>query len=60
MKLNRKNGDINFDNAQKLAGLNYDVQSGESVPFFIVFPSKSRILGLKYKVEFEGFEKVVE
>jgi predicted Zn finger-like uncharacterized protein len=60
MKLNRKNGDINFDNAQKLAGLNYDVQSGESVPFFIVFPSKSRILGLKYKVEVEGFEKVVE
>lgn len=57
MKLNRRNGDINFDNPQKLAGLNYDVQSGESVPFFIVFPSKGRILGLKYSVEVEGFER---
>lgn len=56
MKLNRKNGDIDFDNPKKLAGLNYGVQSGESVPFFIVFPSKSRILGLKYNIKVEGFE----
>lgn len=56
MKLNRRNGDIDFDNPQKLAGLNYGIQPGESIPFFIVFPSKSRILGLKYDIQVEGFE----
>lgn len=60
MKLNRKNGDIDFDNPQKLAGLNYGVQPSDSIPFFIVFPSKSRILGLKYNIEIEGFEKGLE
>lgn len=57
MKLNRRNGDIDFDNPRKLAGLNYDIQPGESIPFFIVFPSRSRILGLKYNIEVEGFER---
>ena len=57
MRLNRKNGDIDFDNPRKLAGLNYAVQPGESVPFFAVFPSKGRILGLKYSIEIEDFEK---
>ncbi len=56
MRLNRRNGDIDFDNPQKLAGLNYGIQPGESIPFFIVFPSKSRMLGLKYDIQVEGFE----
>lgn len=56
-KLQRKNGDINFNYPTKLAGLNYDIKPDESVPFFIVFPSKSRVLGLKYNIGIVGFEK---
>ncbi len=56
-KLNRKNGDINFDNPNKLAGLNFGIEPGESVPFFTIFPSESRILGLKYKISVSGFER---
>jgi len=56
-KLDRKNGDIDFDNPKKLAGLNYGVEPGESVPFFTIFPSESKILGLKYKIDVTGFEK---
>ncbi len=55
-KLNTKNGDIDFYN--KLAGLNYNIQPGESVPFFTVFPSESKVLGLKYEVDIMDFEKV--
>lgn len=56
-KLNRKNGDINFDNPKKLAGLNFGIEPGESVPFFSIFPSESRILGLKYNINIAGFER---
>lgn len=56
-KLNRKNGDIDFDNPKKLAGLNYGIEPGESVPFFTIFPSESKILGLKYRINVAGFEK---
>jgi hypothetical protein len=59
-RLNRKNGNIDFGNPKKLAGLNYAIQSGESVPFFAIFPSKGRILGLKYNIEVDGFEKTTE
>ncbi len=55
-KLNRRNGDINFDNPKKLAGLNFGIEPGESVPFFSIFPSESRILGLKYNISVAGFE----
>jgi len=27
------------------------------VPFFIVFPSKGKVLGLKYKIDIVSFEK---
>jgi hypothetical protein len=57
-KLNRKNGDINFDDPKKLAGLNFGIEPGESVPFFTIFPSESRILGVKYDINVVGFEKV--
>lgn len=50
-KLDQKNGDIDINNSQKLAGLNYNIQPGESIPFFTVFPADSRFLGLKYKLE---------
>lgn len=56
-KLQRKNGDINFKYPSKLAGLNYDIKPDETVPFFIVFPSKGKVLGLKYKIDIVGFEK---
>lgn len=56
-KLNRKNGDINFDNPKKLAGLNFGIEPGESVPFFSIFPSESRILGLKYKINIADFDR---
>ncbi len=59
-RLNRKNGNIDFGNPKKLAGLNYAIQSGESVPFFAIFPFKGRILGLKYNIEVEDFEKTTE
>ena len=56
-KLQRKNGDINFNYPSKLAGLNYDIKPDETVPFFIVFPSKGKVLGLKYKIDIVDFEK---
>lgn len=57
-KLQRKNGDIDFNYPSKLAGLNYDIKADETVPFFIVFPSKGKVLGLKYKIDIVGFDKV--
>lgn len=50
-KLNRKNGDISYDDADNLDGLNFDIQPGEVIPFYSVFPAKEKILGLKYRVE---------
>jgi len=50
-KLDQKNGDIDINNSRKLAGLNYNIQPGESIPFFTVFPADSRVLGLKYNLE---------
>jgi predicted Zn finger-like uncharacterized protein len=57
-KLNRRNGDINFDDPKKLAGLNFGIEPGESVPFFTIFPSESRILGVKYNINVVGLEKI--
>jgi len=56
LKLKRKSGDIDFNDPRKLAGLNYGIKPGESIPFYIVFPSKKRILGLKYDIEVLEFE----
>ncbi|MCH8028747.1 MAG: zinc-ribbon domain-containing protein [Candidatus Dadabacteria bacterium] len=56
-RLNRKNGDIDFRNTEKLAGLNFGILPDEIVPYFAVFPSESRILGLRYRVKVIGFEK---
>lgn len=55
-KLNRKNGDISYDDANNLDGLNFDIQPGEIIPFFSVFPAKEKILGLKHRVEVVGYE----
>lgn len=54
-KLNRRSGDIDYNDINKLAGLNYDIKPGESVPFYSVFPSKSRILGLNYDIKVVDF-----
>lgn len=51
VKLNRKNGDIDFSDPRKLAGKNYNIMPGESVEFYSVFPSENQILGLKYNIK---------
>ena len=56
-RLDRRNGDINFTNTEKLAGLNYELKPGEHIPFYIVYPSEKKILGLRYRVWVSGFEK---
>lgn len=56
-RLARRNGDIDFRNTQKLAGLNFGVRPGETVPFFTVFPSEGKVLGLRYRVRVAGFER---
>ena len=56
VKLNRKSGDVDFSDARRLAGLNRGIRPGESIPFYIVFPSKKKILGLKYDIEVLDFE----
>ncbi|MCH8013644.1 MAG: zinc-ribbon domain-containing protein [Candidatus Dadabacteria bacterium] len=55
-KLKQKNGDIDVNNSRKLAGLNYNIQPGESIPFFTVFPADGRILGLKYNLQVIGYK----
>ncbi|MEE9238121.1 MAG: hypothetical protein V3U58_01025, partial [Thermodesulfobacteriota bacterium] len=55
-KLKQKNGDIDVNNSRKLAGLNYNIQPGESIPFFTVFPADGRILGLKYNLQIIGYK----
>ncbi len=57
-KLNRKNGDIDYDDANNLDGLNFDIQPGEKIPFYSIFPAKEKILGLKYRVEVVGYDSV--
>ena len=56
-KLDQKNGDIDVNNPRKLAGLNYNIQPGESIPFFAVFPADGRVLGLKYNLEVLDYKK---
>lgn len=56
-KLDQKNGDIDINNSKKLAGLNYNIQPGESIPFFTVFPADSRVLGLKYKLDVVDYQQ---
>jgi len=57
-KLNRKNGDIDYDDVNNLDGLNFDIQPGEKIPFYSIFPAKEKILGLKYRVEVVGYDSV--
>ncbi|MGH7850574.1 MAG: zinc-ribbon domain-containing protein [Thermodesulfobacteriota bacterium] len=56
LKLKKRSGDIDFYNPEKLAGLNSNIQPGESIPFFTVFPAQGRMLGLKYDLEVAGYE----
>jgi len=55
-KLLRKKGDIIYEDVNNLDGLNFDIQPGEEVPFFSVFPAQDKILGLKYRVEVMDYE----
>ncbi len=56
LKLKKRSGDIDFYNPEKLAGLNSNIQPGESIPFYSVFPAPGRMLGLKYNLEVSGYE----
>ncbi|MEW6145290.1 MAG: zinc-ribbon domain-containing protein [Thermodesulfobacteriota bacterium] len=56
LKLKKRSGDVDFYNAEKLAGLNSNIQPGESIPFYTVFPASGRMLGLKYDLEVAGYE----
>jgi len=56
-KLDQKNGDIDVNNSRKLAGLNYNIQPGESIPFFTVFPAEGIVLGLRYNLEVIDYKK---
>ncbi len=56
-KLDQKNGDIDVNNSTKLAGLNYNIQPGESIPFFTVFPADGIVLGLRYNLEVIDYKK---
>ena len=56
LKLKRKSGDIDFNDPRKVSGFNYGIKPGESIPFYIIFPSKRRILGLKYDIDVSEFE----
>lgn len=56
LKLKKRNGNIDYYNTNKLAGLNYNIQPGESIPFYTVFPSTSRVLGLKYELQVADYE----
>ena len=57
LRLDQKNGDIDVNNSRKLAGLNYNIRPGESIPFFSVFPAEGRMLGLKYNLEVISYEE---
>jgi len=54
-RLKRKSGDVNYSNVDKLAGMNFDIKPGATIPFYTVFPSKSRILGLDYRISVIDF-----
>jgi len=56
LKLKKKRGDTEFFDTKKIAGLNYDIRPKESIPFFTVFPSKSKVLGLKYNLQVIDYE----
>ncbi len=56
LKLQKKNGSINYYDTERLAGLNYDIQPGEFIPFYAIFPSTGRVLGLSYELQVEGYE----
>ncbi len=55
-KLKKKNGDIDYYDMKKLSGLNYDIQPGQSIPFYAVFPYDSTVLGLKYNLQVVNYE----
>ncbi len=57
LKLDQRNGDIDVNNSRKLAGLNYNIKPGESIPFFSIFPAEGRVLGLKYNLEVVGYKE---
>jgi hypothetical protein len=56
LKLKKKSGDIDYYNTDRLAGLDSNVQPGESIPFFAVYPASGRMLGLKYNLDIIGYE----
>ncbi len=58
-RLSRKNGDIDFSDPRKLAGTNYNLMPGDSIQFYSIFPSKTRILGLKHNIEIIDAELIL-
>ncbi|NIT13173.1 MAG: hypothetical protein GTN99_02695, partial [Candidatus Dadabacteria bacterium] len=58
-RLNRQNGDIDFSDPRKLAGTNYNIMPGDSIRFYSVYPSNSRILGLKHNIEVIDAEIII-
>jgi hypothetical protein len=56
LKLNKKTGNMDFYNTEKLGGLNFDIKPGESVPFYAVFPPSGKVLGLKYNLRVVDYE----
>jgi hypothetical protein len=56
LKLKKRSGDVDFYNSEKLAGLNSNIQPGESIPFYAVFPASGRMLGLKYDLSVVDYE----
>jgi hypothetical protein len=55
-KLQKKTGNMDFYNTEKLGGLNFDIKPGESVPFYAVFPPSGKVLGLKYNLRVVDYE----
>lgn len=55
-KLNRREGDVDLQDISTFAGRNYNIDPGESVPFYTFYLSGKKILGLKYDVVVVDFE----
>ena len=55
-KLGNKSGDVDFDDVDSFAGRNFNIEPGQSVPFYTFYLSKRKMLGLKYDIDVVDFE----
>ncbi|NIP29015.1 MAG: hypothetical protein GTO02_00145 [Candidatus Dadabacteria bacterium] len=58
-KINNRGGDIDFDDIDSLKGKNFDIKPNSSVPFYSFYLSKSKILGLKFKIDIVDLDILV-